>query len=273
MKKIYLFSSLILIIALGLFLSPVLAKNNKISDEQVLPEEDGIYDVANNPHLKLRVIVHHAKPAKPGPTLVLSCNLPDPDSEAVVASTTWKMPSVWTYRLNPSSVPALVNGANLPTIAANAFSVWTNAISGQVSMNRGDNTSANRANRDNQNIIAWGRTSGTALATTYIWYDTSTKPYTTVELDTIMNQKFSWAWSDPTVWVTSTDTTCAYGGVYDAQDIMTHEIGHWYGLDDEYASDYSYNTMYGYGSKGQTNANTLTTGDIRGVQSIYLLLR
>ena len=93
-----------------------------------------------------------------------------------------------------------------------------------------------------------------------------------MELDTIMNNKFKWAWSDPATWASQPgyiSGTCAYQGVYDAQDILTHELGHWYGLDDEYATNYLYNTMFGYGYTGQTNADTLTTGDIAGIKSIY----
>lgn len=251
-----------------------IAKTDK-GEEVDLPETEGIYDVPGHPNLKLRVIVHKGKPdikpVRPTSTTTLSlvCNIPDLTSSAVVAPAGWVMPANWTYRLNPSSVPAIIGGNKLATIASNAFSPWNSAISGAVNITRGADTTVSRAARDNQNIISWGRTSGTALATTYIWYNTSTTPYQTVELDTIMNNKFKWAWSDPSTWVTLPDTTCAYQGVYDAQDIMTHEIGHWYGLDDVYTSDYTNNTMFGSGSTGRTNADTLTTGDIAGVQAIY----
>jgi hypothetical protein len=50
---------------------------------------------------------------------------------------------------------------------------------------------------------------------------------------------------------------------------MTHELGHWFGMDDVYDAKYSANTMFGYGGKGQTFADTLTTGDIIGVQALY----
>jgi len=244
-----------------------------------LPETDGIYDIPGHPELKLRVIVHHGKPvekpAKPGSQApILVCNLPDADSPSVVSSAGWYIPANWTYRLNPSSVPNQVGKSNLAAIASNAFAPWNSAISGKVNISQGANTSVAKASRDGINVITWGRTSGTALATTYIWYNTASSPHEVTELDTVMNLKYSWAWSDPSTWASQTNyqpgTTCAYQGVYDAQAIMTHEIGHWYGLDDEYdAVLYSDNTMFGYGYTGRSNADTLTIGDITGVQSIY----
>ena len=65
-------------------------------------------------------------------------------------------------------------------------------------------------------------------------------------------------------------TDCAYIESYDAQNILTHEIGHWFGLDDEYdATNYQNATMYGYGSKTEVKKNTLTDGDINGLRAIY----
>ena len=122
------------------------------------------------------------------------------------------------------------------------------------------NTNVNRARYDGQNIIAWGRTNGSALAVTYTWFNQATGYV--AEVDTIMNQKFSWFWN-------ATNNTCTEQNSYDAQNILTHELGHWMGLDDTYDSTYVNNTMYGYGSKGETKKDTLTTGDVSGVNAIY----
>jgi len=230
---------------------------------QQIPEIDGTYDEPSHPNLKVRVIVHHAKTdkhGKPGgstPTLV--CGLTDPDSDTVVPAAGWKLPSAWTYRLNPSSVPSSVGGTNLATIATNGFGDWHTASGNKVSFTQGPDTLTNRQAYDGQNIIAWGRTSGSALAVTYIRYNTVTK--VAVDVDTIVNKSFLWYWS-PT-------PDCAYSGVYDAEDILTHELGHWIGMDDSYDSSYQNNTMFGYGSIQEVKKNTLTTGDNAGAYQIY----
>ncbi|MDP2934094.1 MAG: hypothetical protein Q8N81_08305, partial [bacterium] len=215
--------------------------------------EDDVYDVEGRPELKVKVHVYKqdAKRQKPGSGSnqpALQCNLADTDSSAVVPAAGWHLSTAApvTYRLNVSSVPSTVGGSNLVTIATNSYGQWTGAVLGKVQVARGTNTTVNRARYDGQNVIAWGRTSNTALAVTYIWYYTATG--LVAETDTIFNSSVPWAWSNPATWVTATGTTCAYKNVYDAQGILTHELGHWMGLKDIYTSDFVDNTMYGYGS-------------------------
>lgn len=235
-----------------------------------LPEQAGIYDVSGHPGLKLRVFVHHAKidkAGRTGPTTPqLICNpstTADPDSSAIVSPAGWKLPSGWTYNLNTASLPNTISSINLATIAANSFASWQAQIAGKVAVTKGANTSVAKAMRDNKNIIAWGRTSGSALAVSYIWYQNGQA----LEIDTIFNNRFTWYWSDPSTW--QSGQTCAYAGVYDVQDILTHELGHTFGMDDMYTADYAHSTMYGYGGTGETKKNTLTTGDIAGLTPIY----
>lgn len=239
-----------------------------------LPQEQGDYDVPGHPELRLRVFVYHEKQLNNGskaqPQVPVETCLPaasaDPDSTAVVHGAGWKMPATWSYRLNPGSVPSSVGSGNLATMTANAFAKWSTAMNNAVAITPGADTTVTRAQFDGANIIAWGRTSGTALAVSYIWYNKATGALS--EVDTIMNSKFSWKWSNPATW--QTGQVCAYQGVYDAQDILTHELGHTVGLNDEYTTaDYGNATMYGYGAKGETKKDTLTTGDIGGVWLIY----
>ncbi len=259
-KKIFKFLSIGLFFLVIFSLNFVFAKNDKHQD---IPEIDGIYDVPGMPGMKVRVFVHREKPDKPGkpeeekPALV--CKLDDPNSNAVVDKAGWKLPSKWTYNLNPSSVPSSVGSKNLATIAGSAFSQWTNAIS-EVSIYRGQDVKINRKAYDGKNIIAWGRAPGSALAVAYVWYYPSTGYV--AEVDTIMNSKFFWTWSGGS-------STCAYPDSYDAQAILTHELGHWFGLDDHYTGEYINNTMYGYGYKADAKAVTLTGGDISGLEAIY----
>ncbi|HPI67362.1 MAG TPA: matrixin family metalloprotease [bacterium] len=255
-KKIfYVFLMLVFWTTLNM---PVLAKQS----EQILPEEEGIYNIPGRPDLKLRVFVYHGKPDKPvkptptEPSLI--CPVADPDSNATVEGAGWVLPSSWTYRLNSNSVPTTVGSDNLANITISAFDEWLEAINNKVKVVRGADTTMAKAQLDGQNIITWGRASGNALAVTYIWYNNQG---VATEIDTIMNKSFTWYWSN--------NQSCAYEGVYDAQNILTHELGHTFGLDDHYTSEYINNTMYGYGAKTETKKNTLTVGDRTGVASLY----
>ncbi len=55
----------------------------------------------------------------------------------------------------------------------------------------------------------------------------------------------------------------------DLENIVTHEMGHSFGMGDLYTSACSQQTMYGYASEGQTNARTLEAGDIAGISKLY----
>lgn len=246
------------LLGLMAYLSPALAAKPVVQD---IPEVDGVYDVAGHPGMKVRVFVHKVpvKPAAPGPSSTRQCGLTDPGSSSVVHPAGWKMAGDWTYRVNPV-VPSTISG-DLSAIVTNAFDAWMgiNQLDAAVNVTRGPDTAATRAQRDGQNIIAWGRTSGSALGVTYIWYQGGLA----TELDTIMNTKFSWNWGGG-------GTACAWTNVYDAQNILTHELGHWFGLDDEYDSGlYGNNTMYGYGSRWEVKKNTPTVGDKDGIEAIY----
>lgn len=230
-----------------------------------LPETAGTYKVPGHSKLALRVIVHyaHTNPNKPGPPSapVLTCGLTDTNSSTVDGLAGWHLASgSWTYHLNTASAPSLIGGTGLTTLAANAFGAWSSTdVGSSVNFVRGSNTSTTRAQFDGQNIISWGRTSGSALAVTYTWYNTSNGQV--AENDTIFNSNFAWEWSS--------QSGCAYQNYYDAQDILTHELGHWMGLDDNYAGSFSNNTMYGYGSPTEVKKDTLAQGDISAVNSLY----
>ncbi|MEK7195252.1 MAG: matrixin family metalloprotease [Patescibacteria group bacterium] len=270
------FLALSLFLALLVVLAPLALFNSAgaKSEGADLPEKDGVYNVPNHSNLKLRVFVHNAKPSASGnptiaPTLVCgSTSIVDPDSDAFVNGAGWRISTTttWTYRLNLASTPATVGSSSLPAIAGNSFGAWLSAVNNSVSIVKGADTNLTRAQLDGQNIVSWGRTLGSALAVSYVWYYPATG--LAAEVDTIMNSKFKWYWSDPnSSWPEG--QTCAYSGVYDAQDIMTHEFGHTMGLTDEKTSAYVDNTMYGYGATGETKKDTLTTGDRTGVNALY----
>ena len=220
------------------------------------PERSGLYSEPTRPGMLVQVFVH-----RPRVTEVQLQVCPDPDSVALTHLAGWRLPAGnWTYQLNSAGTPSSVGRANFPTLVANSFQPWVNALnvsSSPPNLVRGADVSLDRSKGDGKNIIAWGRTSGSALGTTYIRYFPSTG--LVVDVDTIMNKRMAWSWQP---------TTCGFS-TYETQDVMTHELGHWYGLDDEYTAEYVDNTMYGYASRGESKKNTLTTGDTQAVQALY----
>ena len=247
---------IVVVLSILLFASPVFAASE--SSRGQIPEKDGIFDDPDHPGLKVRVFVHKERPQTDA-SAVLVCNLADSDSAAVVGPTGWHLPANWTYNLNPGTAPSSVGAANLPAIAANSFNTWQSAIFGKVAFSPGANTTVSKSAYDGKNVIAWGRINRSALAITYTRYYTSTG--NVVDQDTIFNKGFAWSWSN--------SNTCADTNSYDVQNILTHEVGHWMGLNDHYDATYANNTMFGYGSKGEVKKNTLTSGDISGVSAIY----
>lgn len=255
MKKLFALAGISLLL-LVLAVTPILAR----APSGEIPEEDGTYDDPGHPGVKVRVFVYRERPTT-ATSSSLVCSS-DPDSLAVVAATGWKLSPNWTYNLNLSSAPTSVGSANLATFAGYGFNNWKSASGNKVNFTRGSDTTMSRSAYDGLNVVAWGRTNGSALAVTYTRYYTSTGQV--VDVDTIMNKKFVWSWTNQ-----STNPQCAASNTYDAQDILTHELGHWLGLDDEYTSAYVDNTMYGYGSKAEIKKDTLTTGDKNGTFAIY----
>ncbi|MDH7476198.1 MAG: hypothetical protein QHH09_01865 [Microgenomates group bacterium] len=261
--KLAIFLTFVLIFILNW---PVKAdqKNFSNSSAKEVPEKDGVYDDPEHPGVKVRVFVHRTKPEKPGrlptPTPKLTCGLDDPQSSAVVSTGPWILPVQWKYNLNPSSVPSSVGSENLAIMAANDFESWSKATGNKIIFTRDKDTNVSRQSLDGINLIAWGRTSSSALAVTYIRYYPENG--LVIDIDTIMNRKFPWNWSGGS-------TNCAYENYYDAEDILTHELGHWIGLGDEYDNLYANNTMYGYGSMTETKKISLTHGDEEAAYSIY----
>ena len=179
----------------------------------------------------------------------------------------WKLSSSVTYRVNPSSAPSSVR-SNISTIVGNSFNAWS-VVTPNVIYNKGANTSVRGARFDGQNIVAWNRLSRNTLGATYVWYYTNSG--TVAEVDTIMNSRFTWNWTNPsTIEPPKTvDNYCPTTNAYDAQDILTHELGHWIGLDDLYSPNEEDLTMYGYGDKQELKKDTLESGDVLGVGATY----
>jgi hypothetical protein len=69
-----------------------------------------------------------------------------------------------------------------------------------------------------------------------------------------------------------TDVTASRAGygaglVYDLQNVLTHEFGHWFGLDEDYANGEA--TMYAYVFPSETKKRDLDQTDVTAVQLAY----
>ncbi len=250
----------LILLALVLFVvMPASAKNNRTYPTlPEVPEMSGTYQDPKDKDVLVRVNIHRPKRAT---QQLLTCS--DEDSTLPISASIWKLPTGrWTYNLNPSSVPAGVGAANIPTIADLGFDQWETAQS-SVTFSRGANTTLTRSRNDRLNIIAWGKTSASALAVTYGYYNSQTGII--LDVDTIMNTNRTIRWS----WTPYTPGSCGVANTFDAQAVLTHEQGHWLGADDEYTEGYIHHTMYGYGTTGDISSDTLTTGDKSGITSYY----
>ncbi len=226
------------------------------SEDTTIPEKNGDYAVPGRPNIRVRVFVHEPKEPKAKPTASSTLAVcEDPSSSSIVGAAGWKLPNGdWKYKVNTASSPSSVSG--LATIVSNSFGNWTSAITSSSKPNLvADGTTLKTRNAlDFENIITWGKTRGNALGVTYVWYYTATK--LVADVDTIMNQRFPW------------NLACTADS-YNAEDILVHELGHWFGLNDQYTASYVDNTMYGYGSKGEIKKITPADGDKAGINLIY----
>ena len=161
-------------------------------------------------------------------------------------------PTTAEYWINPSNKYGFSSSALIVVLKASA-ETWDKETSYAVFSYKGT-TSKDAGKRDGYNVVSFGRYQANAIAVTYIWYNKIT--LTIVETDTKLNTRYRWSLSGEQ-------------GKMDVQNIMTHEFGHWCGLDDLYSDVDYWLTMYGYADYGETYKRTLGLGDILGLEAVY----
>lgn len=128
-----------------------------------------------------------------------------------------------------------------------ATDIYANSIQG------GNGRNAGRL--DDVNQIGWKRLAAGTIAQTTTWYRVADD--VAVESDGAYNTRFTWG-------------VDGAANKMDAQNIMTHEIGHTFGLG--HPANNAANeclTMYAFGAEGETAKRTLGDGDILGIEAIY----
>ncbi len=154
------------------------------------------------------------------------------------------------YYINPKNKYGFSTTAVVDAITISA-ETWDTETAFQVFSYEGT-TSRAAGKRDGYNVVSWGSYRRGVIAVTYIWYS-GTKM---IETDCRMNTYYKWSLS-------------GQAGKMDVQNIMTHEFGHWCGLDDLYDDADYWLTMYGYANFAETYKQTLGLGDINGLEAIY----
>ncbi|MEM2341438.1 MAG: hypothetical protein QXX94_00045 [Candidatus Bathyarchaeia archaeon] len=154
------------------------------------------------------------------------------------------------FWINPSNKYGFLASAVVAAITASA-NTWDSQITFKVFEYRGT-TRRNAGRYDGYNVVSWGSYRAGVIAVTYIWYVGDM----IIETDTRLNTYYEWSLKGEP-------------NKMDVQNIMTHEFGHWCGLDDLYEDKDYWLTMYGYADYGETYKQTLGLGDILGLQAVY----
>lgn len=103
---------------------------------------------------------------------------------------------------------------------------------------------------DETNIVDFGKIGSRALAVNYTWYRGSD----IVEVDLRLNSDYRW-------------TNVEGVNHYQVMNVVSHELGHQFGLDD-LGNPHGRLTMYALIGRGETNKATLGFGDLKGAEAL-----
>lgn len=170
----------------------------------------------------------------------------------------WKSVESWVVNAANSGLDANFVFNNLATDIAK----WETASGGKNILGDGSLTSsvlaADTSVPDNQNEVYFASLDPGTIGVTIIWGIFGGPPLgrELVEWDQVYNTYYIWSGSGE-------------AEKMDFENIATHELGHSVGLGDLYDSNCSLETMYGYGTEGETIKRDLNAGDIAGILNLY----
>ncbi len=180
----------------------------------------------------------------------------------------WKSVEPWI--VNPSNTSGLSTSFVLSNLGFD-IDKWEDATDGVVGniagvniLGDGSSTSsiivADTVTPDGNNEVYFADiSSSSTIAVTIIWgiFGGPISGRELVEWDQVYDDvDFNWSGS-------------GQAGKMDFENIATHELGHSVGLSDLYNSDCSEQTMYGYAGTGEIKKQTLESGDITGISTLY----
>lgn len=166
-----------------------------------------------------------------------------------------------SYWINQQGSPQISNGSDFAAVQA-AFQTWQSIPTADIRFNYQGTTTTGSVGYDGMNLVTFVDSSvplgSTTIAATFSFYGTvvgsdGSFGYGTQESDIAFNTTFSFSTSGET-------------GKYDIQSVLTHEIGHFLGLD--HAAMVS-SVMVPFAIPTQLDQRTLSYDDIAGVMEIY----
>ena len=166
-----------------------------------------------------------------------------------------------SYWISETGSPQFLNGSDFAAVRA-AFQTWQNLPTADIRFNYQGTTPVSSVGYDGMNIVTFTDASvplGTSvIAATFSYYGSvlgadGVIRYGTQEADIAFNTTFDFS-------------TSAELGKYDIQGVLTHEIGHFLGLD--HAPLVS-SVMVPFAITSQLDQRTLSYDDIAGVMEIF----
>ena len=247
------------ILALILAASPVLARHFD-DDEERLPRHareirKDVYDlgVAVDPlsgkQVRGRAFVHRSRSTPVTASAALCYGYIAPDTK-------WR--SLENFLLNPSNNRSGLSSGTVLSVFNNALGKWETAANQDIVGTATLTSSGLKADYgypDGKNEAYFARISRGSIAVTVIWY---TYTGSIVETDQVYNNRYAWS-----------AEAAGVAGKMDLDNIVTHEDGHVFGLDDQYDNTCAAVTMYGYADYGQDNKRSLEAQDIAGIDLLY----
>jgi len=250
------FSLVGLCCALGMLLVAPLSSAQSQRRGAVTVEEDPLDDRLP-PGIKVRAFIH--RPRVVEPNHLGECIEATTDSSHYELAGWHILAAGITWKLNESTVPAGINASDARNVIETSFATWNTVDPGERFF-YGGTTTVKATKFDGTNAILWKRLSPSTIGVTYVWYYTSSGEV--AEVDTAFNSRYPWRI------FSGTDGCSTEYDAYDLQNIATHEIGHWIGLDDLYDGTEKDLTMYGFGAGGELKKRTLGTGDVDGANAV-----